>query len=288
MKQIIVSLFILIGLTFGVVSKLPDDKLHLIFCDVGQGDALLIIRGQTQILVDGGPNDKVLSCLGNHLPFWDKDLEMVILTHPEADHLNGIISVIDRYSVRQIIGNSLVSSSGTFSKFREEVIREKIPVYSPKYGDKIKIGKLTFQILWPREKLGDELVWQSKADSQVLGAYAGSFNETSVVSLLEYGQFQTLLTGDIGFKEEQSFLADLGGADVLKVGHHGSKYSTSKDLLEKLKPALAVISVGLKNNYGHPSKEVLERLKEAGAKVWRTDLDGEVEVVSDGERWEVR
>jgi len=272
---------------WGAVGQLPDTKLHLVFCDVGQGDAILASLGSTQMLIDGGPNDRVLECLAKHMPFWDKTIELVVVTHPEADHLTGIVSVIERYNVVQIISNSLVADSGVFGKFREEVIAKKIPVFSPKYGDKIEIAKLELKILSPAEKLGNELVWVRPESPQVLGltAFAGKFNETAIVGQLSFGNFDALLTGDIGFDTEEKLV--LTPIEVLKIAHHGSKYSSGEDFLAKLKPALAVISVG-KNSYGHPTAEVLGRLRDLGIKILRTDEAGDIEIISDGQNWQVR
>ncbi len=291
LRFLLTSLLITFGLLVGVITSYPDNNLHLIFCDVGQGDAILAIQGKTQVLIDGGPNNQVLDCLSKHLPFWDKELELVILTHPESDHLTGLVAVLERYNVRQLVSNSLVTETGVFSKFRQEVLKGKIPVYSPRVGDKIKVGKLVFKILFPEEKLGDELVWRATDNSQVLGAvYQGSFNETVIVSQLEYGKFKALLTGDIGVDQERKMEPELEKVDVLKVAHHGSKYSTSSEFLEKVMPNAAIISVGAANRYGHPTQEVLERLRNSDlangqARVLRTDIDGEVEIVSDGESW---
>lgn len=285
-KYLFFSLILVLVLIIGVILSLPDQKLHLIFCNVGQGDAILIIQGQNQILVDGGPNDKVLGCLSKHMPFWDRELETIILTHPESDHLTGIVSVIERYNVKHLITNSLVAETAVFSKFKEEVTVKKIPVYSPKSGDKIKISNLTIKILFPLEKSGDEIVWKTNDQSQVLGAvYRGNFNQTAIVSELEYGQFKALLTADTGIDQEKQFEPELETVNVLKVAHHGSKTSTSDEFLARARPSLAVISVGAGNRYGHPTSEVLSRLKAIGAKIYRTDLNGEVEIVSDGKSW---
>ena len=287
LKSLFVALSLALALILGAILSLPDQNLHLIFCDVGQGDAILITKGITQILIDGGPSEKVLGCLSNHLPFWDKDLEMVILTHPEYDHITGLVSVIERYSVKQLSSNSLLAESGVFNKFREKVIERKIPVFSPKAGEKIKIGNLEMEILFPLEKLGNEIVWKSGESPHVLGlsTYTGNFNETAIVSLLKFGNFRALLTGDIGAEQEGEIAIELEGVDILKVAHHGSKYSTTEEFLEKIKPALAVISVGASNRYGHPTNEVLERLRNLGVEILRTDINGEIEVVSDGKSW---
>lgn len=302
-KIIFIALFLLAGLVWGAAFQFPDNRLHLVFCDVGQGDAILAIKGSTQILVDGGPNEKVLSCLSNHLPFWDREIELIVLTHPEADHLTGLISVIQRYKATQIVGNSLVAESGIFKKFREEVVGRQIPVHSPKAGEEIKVGKIKLQILYPEEKLGEEIVWKADKEglaggqenySQVLGKafvpFTGNFNKTSIVSLLDFGEFQALLTGDIGTEEEEKIIhqpvLENKEIEVLKVAHHGSKYSTSAEFLKAIKPKLAVISVGANNRWGHPTAEVLERLSAAGTKILRTDFVGEIEIVSDGKGWQ--
>jgi len=287
LKIIFIFLLLLAGLVWGVVAQIPDGRLHLIFCDVGQGDAILVVKGSSQVLIDGGPNERVLSCLSSHMPFWDRQIELLLATHPEADHLTGLISVIQRYKVMQIVSNSLLSGSGVFQKFRTEVVSRQIPVHSPKAGEEIKIGQIKLKILYPSEKLGEEIVWKAPAKPKVLGLsnYTGNLNKTAIVTLLKFEDFQALLTGDVGMEEEEEFLPALGEVEVLKVGHHGSKYSTSEELLAVTQPRLAVISVGANNHHGHPAAEVLTRLQAIGAQIRRTDLEGEVEVVSDGRSW---
>jgi len=286
-KIILIFLLLLAGLVWGVASQLPDDRLHLIFCDVGQGDAILIVKGSNQVLIDGGPSEKVLTCLSNNLPFWDRQIELVVATHPEYDHLTGLISVIQRYRILQIVSNSLLAESGIFQKFRAEVVNRQISVHNPRAGEEIKIGQIKLKILYPTEKLGEEIVWKTLEEPKVLGlsTYTGNFNKTAIVALLEFGDFQALLPADVGIEEEEKILSALSEVEVLKVAHHGSKYSTSERLLETIRPKLAVISVGANNRYGHPAPEVLSRLQAIGAKIRRTDLEGEVKVVSDGKSW---
>jgi len=255
----------------------PDQKLHLVFCDVGQGDATLITYQTTQVLVDGGPDDKVLNCLSEHMPFWDRQIEMIVLTHPEADHYLGLIDVIKRYGVKQFVINPAPSEASSFQEFQRAVVEEKAPVYAPKQGDRLKVGPVQLAVLWP--KLADS--------ASVLGAQAQTqaqtdVNESAIVLGLAFGNFNALLTADIDFGVEKRLA--LNQVEVLKVAHHGSKYSTGQSFLEAVKPQLAVISVG-RNNYGHPTKEVIERLQSLGIKFLRTDQSGEVEVVSDGESW---
>jgi len=274
-KIILVSLVLLIGLLWAAILRQPDEQLHLVFCDVGEGDAILLYRGSIQILIDGGPNQAVLTCLSRHLPFWDREIEMLVSTHPDADHITGLVDVIERYDVKQFVLNAVGKDSGVYQEFKEAVLAEGSPVYFPEEGDEISLESIKLAVLWPLSQ------------EKVLGAttMAGEVNETSVAFQLSYGDFDVLLPGDISSQVE-SRLA-LEDVEVLKVAHHGSRYSTSELLLKKSLPELAIISVG-KNSFGHPTKEVLEKLKELGIEMMRTDEKGEIEIVSDGKTWGIR
>ena len=228
-----------------VIGQAPDGKLHLVFCDVGQGDAGLIIKGDFQMLIDTGPkNGGVVACLSAHMPFWDRQIEVFVNSHSQADHIGALAEVEKRYQ----IGRKWLAGVA---------------------GDRIRYGDLAFDILWPA------------ASGRVLGASTDP-NQLSVVVELNYGKFRALFTGDLGTAEEK-VLVDSGrltAVDVLKVAHHGSKYSSAAEFLSAVRPKLAVISVG-KNNYGHPTAEALERLAAVGAAIWRTDRQGELEIVTD-------
>jgi len=271
-----------------VVGQWPDGKMHLVFCDVGQGDATVVIKGSFQALIDtGSSGEAVLSCLGDNLPFWDRKIELVINSHPEKDHLGGLDEVMERYSVGKLIINGIYKEGKDASKIRETVIERGIEVVVPEKGDVIRYTDLQFDVLWPEEKQGKALAWNSFGSSQVLGE-SDSVNEISVVVLLKYKEFEALLTGDIGEAQEKRITeaVDLEGIEVLKVAHHGSKFSSSSEFLAKMRPREAVIMVG-KNSFGHPTGEVLERLAVVGARVWRTDKEGEVELITDGKSYVV-
>jgi competence protein ComEC len=295
LKKPIFWLMAALALVWVAIFQLPSRELHLIFCDVGQGDAILATFGDTQVLIDGGPNNKVLDCLSHNLPFWDRKIEAIVLTHPDADHLTGLIDVIKRYSVSQFVVNSIMVDSSGFREFREAVLEEGTKIYSPQAGDKIRVGPMGFAVLWPKKKLGNASIWQDQklaendnlANADILGSatYSGETNDTSIVLKLSYGDFDALLTGDISTKVDEQL--DVSPVEVLKVPHHGSKYSTSEGLLEKLKPSLAIISVG-KNSFGHPTSETLERLRARDIKILRTDQAGTIEIISDGKNWGVR
>ncbi|MBU3957209.1 MBL fold metallo-hydrolase [Patescibacteria group bacterium] len=272
-KIVLISLALIIGLIWAAIFQLPDNRLHLVFCDVGQGDAILIYQGSTQILVDGGPNQSVLNCLSNHLPFWDREIEMVVATHPEADHITGLIDVIERYDVKQFVVNSFGKSTAVYQEFQAAVLKEQSDIYFPKEGDKINLGSLKVAVLWPQSQ--EKILGATTTEKEI--------NDTSVVFQLSYGNFCALFSGDISSKVE-SRLDRVGPCQVLKIAHHGSKYSTSEEFLQQVKPEFAVISVG-KNPFGHPTEEVLERLRYLDTKILRTDQTGEIEVVSDGKNW---
>ena len=260
-----------LSLWLAVFSLPKTGELKLVFCDVGQGDAVLVTKGSLQVLIDGGPNEKVMNCLGNHLPFWDKTIEMVVLTHGEKDHLGGLINVLESYRVSCFVTDNTVVDSKIFRRFEELVLESGAVIVRPKIGDRLIVGDLEFDLLWP-------------PDSRVLGTNTTikEPNERSIVLSLKFGQVRAMLTGDISSKTEEG--VGFSGAEILKIPHHGSKYSTGDFLLGEVNPKLAVISVG-KNSFGHPTKEVLERLESRSIKIWRTDTDGELVLHSFGQDW---
>lgn len=282
----------ILGLGFGFVWFAPDDKVHVVACDVGQGDGILIFQGSNQVLVDGGPNDTVLSCLRQFVPFWDRHVELMVLTNPDADHLTGLIEVLKRYEVGKVVTNNLVKDTARFAAFRQAVINANVAVYGPSQGDQLIVGDLKFELLWPKEKLGDASIWLASADERVLGAntYGEEVNEDSVMMKLTYGDFDVILTGDAGIPTETALVesGEASDVEVLKVGHHGSKYSSGEGFLEAVKPEVALISAGAKNRYGHPTPEAIGRLEAVGARILRTDQDGDIEVVSDGKSYWVK
>ncbi len=259
--------------------KVSDRRVHIVFCDVGQGDAQLIYQGLIQVLVDAGAKEeRVLKCLGEHLPFWDRRIEMVISTHPDKDHVGGMDGVLRSYEVGLVVISDVEGKNGEYREVREEIKKQKIKVVEPMAGDRLRVGSLEFDVLSPDlERLKEA------------GVDMGDTNNWSVVSLFRYGKFEAMLTGDATNEVEAIMLAQgiVSTVEVLKVGHHGSKYSSGEAWLEALNPKLAVIQVG-KNNYGHPTEEVLDRLKALGIKIMRNDTQGEIEVSTDGNKWWVR
>lgn len=246
----VIGLFLMVW----VWQQWPDARLRVVFCDVGQGDGAIVILGSFQAVVDTGAyEEKMVRCLSKEMPFWDRRIEIVFLSHADRDHTGALSGVKKRYRVGKVL-SSLRS---------KEVIR---------------YGNLYFDIL-------------KGSESVVSGVMAGGSesNESSVVMRVSMGNFSVLFTGDIDTASELA-LVDSGvlkRTKVLKVSHHGSKYGSAKELLELVRPVLAVISVGAKNNYGHPSGETLMRLDIVGAKVLRTDQMGKISFRTDGETVEV-
>ncbi len=291
----VLSLLTLIAINVWLaVFTYPEPKLHLIACDVGQGDAILATYGRVQILVDGGPNNQVLDCLSSFMPFWDRQIEVVVLTHPQHDHLKGLIEVFNRYQVVNLITSGLDSSSQQYKALKNAVGGSDAKVVNATSGMVIRLGKIYLDIVHPSEEfiaINSEII-DSKNGEAVLGAYTSSRdpNEFSVVAILSYKDFDALLTGDISPRisdtiAEELALSDSRTIEYIKIPHHGSKNGLTKDLLEVTKPEVSVISAGKDNQYGHPHQEVLEILGERDIRILRTDEMGNIEVVSDGKKW---
>ena len=272
------------------VLSYPGEKLQIIACDVGQGDAVLVQKGSDQILFDGGPDASVMSCLSNYMPFWDRTIEMVVLSHQQKDHFGGLIEVFKRYNVQNLIATPISASSQDYKVLIKLVGGSDVRVINPIGGITMRLGLIYLDILHPSEDflaINTDIDFAPK-DKNVLGAYTTSadLNDFSVVVHLRYENFDALFTGDIGPRIIDEILLTSGVEDVeyIKIPHHGSKNGITEDLLDATKPKVAVISVKKDNSYGHPHKEVLDMLDERSIKVYRTDEMGDVEIMSDGER----
>ncbi len=291
---LLIPSFILVGL---IIKRWPDQQLHVVVCDVGQGDGILISYGFQQVLIDGGRDEKILACLHNHLPFGDHTLEMVVATHADADHIGGLVSVFKSFNVEEIITTNQGKKTADFAEFWRLVqAKEKrgTRVIQPRRGE----------VLWQRPQLWLESLStsgriESKNQSKkqfsetILSAHLAvngektvDYNNGSIVLLLQFGRCSFLFTGDLEKEGELSLLHQglLRRIDVLKVGHHGSKSSSSQAFLAKIRPEISLISVGKNNHYGHPSPQVIARLHQIGAQIYRTDLVSTIEVSSDGQQ----
>lgn len=293
-KHFISGMVIGIILLFAYIFSLPDGKLHIFFCNVGQGDAAYIRTPSNQdMLIDGGPDDKVLACLGKHMAFYDRTIDIVLLTHPQKDHLQGLISVIERFNVKYFVIGVEGNDTGGYKLLVDRIKKKNVPIKNLYKGDKFSLGQVEFDVLWPEKNWVAQHLNPSLSDlsylsnSRVLGMQTDTeLNSFSYYLDLKFGSFSTLFTGDGDRKIQPDIMKvnDLPQVTVLKFPHHGSKTGIMPEFLDLIKPKLAVISVG-KNSYGHPTKEALNLLKERSISTKRTDLDGEIEVVSDGNNW---
>lgn len=254
MNHKLILLLSLLGLLILFWVTLPSKKVEVIFCDVGQGDATLIVSKNWQMLIDTGPkNKKVLNCLENNLPFWDKKIEVVIVTHGDSDHSGGLEYLKKYYRIEQ------------------EIYSKNVKQY-----DLIKNNLITFEVLNPEKKV------ESNDDN----------NKNSIAGILKYWdsnlkkEIKIFMAADIDVETEQRFVWKKilrpveDQVNILKVSHHGSKNGTSEEILNILKPKVAVISVGKENKFGHPTKEILDRLKAKNIEIKRTDQNGEIKINS--------
>lgn len=271
-KVFLTAAVIFVGLGVLLIwQSLQLGKFRLIACDIGQGDGMLIIApGGQEIVIDGGPGRRILDCLGRHMPFWDRKVEMMVLTHPHAEHMEGLLAILDSYRVGTVVTTDIPNDTQMYKAWHERLLKSGAKVYEPNVGDALRVGTIAFDILWPpRDKIEQ---WKR--------APAADLNDTSIVMRLDYGQFCGYLTGDLP-KEVLATLINRQ-CDLLKVVHHGSKTGTDEEVLSKIRPKIAVIQVGAKNQFGHPHKEVLDVLNKFGVKILRNDLNGEIEIVTDG------
>ena len=247
------------------------DGLTVAFLDVGQGDATLIEKDGNQILIDGGRNKKVLQELSKVMPFYDRSIDLVIATHPDADHIGGLSDILENFNIGLIMETGVGSDTAVYAEFERQLEEKNLKKILARRGMKIMLGKDAYLlILFPN-----------------IDVTGFDTNEASIVAKLVYGSTSFLLTADSPKNIEQ-YLAALSpnsvDVDVLKVGHHGSRTSTSEQLAGYASPLYAVISVGKDNNYGHPHKEVIDTLNKFSIPILRTDEMGTIKFKSDGEK----
>lgn len=252
-----------------------DGILRATMLDVGQGDAIFIrTPNGNQILVDGGPGRAILSELSKVMPFYDRSIDALVLSHPHADHLDGLVEVLKRYRVHRVIVPGTRAESGVYREWERLLASLPVNVVEAKRGMRILADdNVALDVLLPVRNI------------------AGlSEHDGMLVAMLRYGETEMLFAGDMEERLERYLLTlgELPDIEVLKVGHHGSRTSSSVALLSAVLPDYALISVGEDNRYGHPHSEVIERLKLMDVPAFRTDRDGAIVVTSDGRSVNVR
>jgi len=242
-----------------IISKSADGE-SLYFFDVGQGDSEMISLDSVQILIDGGPNSKILNELPKALSIGDRYIDLVVLSHPQLDHFGGLIDVLKNYKIGAFIGNGLKGTSGAYQELENLIAQNAIKYLAVNEGDRVKYKDYILDVLAPSDK---NLVSKES-------------NDTGLVLKFSSPKLKALYAADIGFDIEKELLKkyDLD-IDILKVAHHGSKYSSAKEFLAAVSPKAAILEVG-KNSYGHPTKEALSRFTEIGAQIFRTDKNGTI------------
>lgn len=256
---LIVLLFFDLALWGGIIFGSGEEFAEY-FLPVGEGDSELIITSSgAKILIDGGSlGSPVLENLGKVLPPYDKYIDMVILTHPQEDHFGGLIDVFKSYKVGIFISNGLKSTVKSYQSLADAVEEKKIRFVVSGAGDKIKIGNCSMTVLSPEK----------------FSVATGDLNESAIVLEVESEGVRSVFTSDMTPRSESETMNVIeGSVDILKVAHHGSPYSSSASFVAAIRPVVSIIEVG-KNSYGHPSPDVIERLKEVGSVVFRTDESG--------------
>ncbi|RJO63027.1 MAG: MBL fold metallo-hydrolase [Dehalococcoidia bacterium] len=280
------ALVLVIALILGTVAWIsrPDDKVHVYFLDVGQGDATLIRQGNLDILIDGGPSPQAITTeLGKRLPFWDRSIELVVMTHPHADHMTGLVEVLNRYQVGEVLYPDISYASP--EEYDEALFNEWLRLIEQK-NIKSTLARTYLEL-----SVGDIVIEVLNPPATPLSGTESDIDNNSVVLQVRAGEISFLVTGDLMWEGELEIAYErlLPQSTLLKVAHHGSDTSTSDEFLNVLMPQIAVISVG-ENDYGHPKAEVLERLagRLGASNIYRTDKRGTIEFITDGRRLWVR
>lgn len=277
-KRYFLATLILLAIFVWYVIYREDRRgvLSVTFFDVGQGDAIFIESPNgNQILLDAGPDKKILRLLGSVMPFYDRHIDLLAVSHPHLDHFGGLLSVVQRYKVGGLISSGTINETSEFDLFQSSLASRGIRGITLKRGMEIDMGDgVVLDVLFPDR------------DASSLTPHDGM-----LVMRLVYGSTSILLTGDME-ENLESYLVALEGDDlrsqVLKVGHHGSRTSTSQSFLGYVSPVYAVISSGRNNRYGHPHKDTMESLDRFDIKVFRTDQQGTIKLKSDGESLSIR
>lgn len=265
----------LVFITIAIFAYSSPRELTVSFLDVGQGDAVLIQSPSgSQVLVDGGATRAVLRELSRALPLFDRTLDAVVATHPDQDHVGGLLHVLSRYDVEYVLESGNVSESPAYAAYAQARDSEAANTVLARRGMRLSLGDTSYiDVLFP--------------DRDVSGVES---NAASIVLRAVYGDTEVLLTGDAPASIER-YLVSLHGArlesDVLKAGHHGSKTSSDGAFLDAVLPAVAVFSRGCENRYGHPAPDVVERFTERTVALYDTCEHGTVTLRSDGRTFQL-
>ena len=254
-----------------------EKHTFIVFCDVGQGDGIYIrIHDTYDVIVDAGPGNAILSCLGKHMPLYDRTIDVAIMTHPQADHIEGFESILSRYNVSMFVMSRLTNTSKLFRRIEKLLVSQHVRVTYIKAGDSIAFGTDSLKFLWPTEDFQNKYIFSAGNDMRLSRR---DDNDFSIISLLREGSHTVLLTGDASPSVLATFTAaDIHDITIFKVPHHGSVNGLSHYFFSLANPGLSVISVGKNNKFGHPSPEVIAMLERSNKKYMRTDIYGSIKL----------
>ncbi|GAB4285807.1 MAG: hypothetical protein Kow0081_3730 [Candidatus Dojkabacteria bacterium] len=278
MKRVLLAFNILLASTFVLlvqdISTYYDlyGHLEITFLDVGQGDSILIKTPSNSFgLIDGGRGKRVIEELEQVLPDSFYEFSFIIITHPDADHAEGIIHVLNKYDTKRIFLNEIAEPTEIYHNLSEVITSKNIPNYTLSSENDFVVGELLFDIIWP---------------SPELNSYrTDDLNDISTGFIMQYKNLTFYSAGDLSSKYEEKVFntyKTIDPIDIFKAGHHGSKTSSSKKMLEISRPKVAIFSAGLNNSYGHPHKEVIQNFNDVNAQQFRTDIMGRISVETDG------
>lgn len=272
----LIIIFVSVVSIFNFVST---QKLRVSFLDVGQGDAILIqTPSGKNILVDGGPSAVIRTRLSHEMSYFDNDIDVMVATHPDADHVTGLIPVLEKYNVKKIIISKAESQTGVFDTLNKSIEKEKSEVYITEAGDSIDFHDgVILKVLYPPKNYVEK-----KNDT----------NDASISLIINYGDQSFLLTGDLPSTKESKLISSgylnfNKKITVYKAGHHGSKTSSGEQLLSFIHPEYVVISAGKDNKYGHPNIETIDRLEIYAKEIISTVDRGTISFITDGRLMEV-
>ncbi len=247
-------------------SRLPHGHLAVHFLDVGQGDSILLQTPSGQVvLIDGGPGTEVMSEIADILPFLEKKIDLMILTHPHSDHVEGLVPVLRRYEVEAALITGVSYRNSYYLQFLED-LKDEAEVYFAHADQDFDLGDgVVIDVLYPFEP--------------IIGEEFGNVNNSSIVVRITYEDHSILLAGDAEFEVENELLESgvTLNSDIFKASHHASKTANTLDFFDEISPGTVVIQVGQDNSFGHPHKDALDAFD--GTKVYRNDLDGRVSIV---------
>ncbi len=255
----------------------PREKVDIYFLNVGQGDATLFYTTDRQvILVDGGPDLSVLYEIGRVLPFYEKTIDLLVLTHPDSDHLNGLVETAQRYKIKNFLFTGVVDDLPAYDLLLDQLHKTNTKIFIAQAGQIFTYDSLQIEVIYPLVSLQHKVFSDTNASSLALTA--------------SFGRIDFILTGDLPGEQERELIALYPklSAEIIKAGHHGSQTSTYPEFLQVVKPQYVIISAGLDNRYGHPHFRVLYNIKNVQAQVLRTDQLGTIWLQTDGQKVEIK